>query len=335
MLQASRALLRAVACPRKALPAPEFMRKPKPSSKSGQEQRLPAAPLTVEPVPDAETASASASDLPRYEDLSKSHALLERECERLKMALATAAHELKTPLAIMSGYIDLLLSSKAGALNTRQRQILEDAQSNGGRLKQYIMDFLTYSALETGKLAMRLEVADLNSCLQEIYGFWLPLFQKKKLALYLTVNPEVEPFPFDYHKIQQVLSNLLENARKHTPAGGTVWINAEAHSGDSAESSRERIAPGSMDTVRVSVADTGPGIPPEYHQEIFNEFYKVNPVRGESEGLGLGLAIARRLLRAHGGKIWVESDQGSGTKFTILLPVESAAVYDKKGVSAD
>ena len=305
------------------------MSKRKPSPASGKEQHLPAAPLTVEPVSDAETASASASDLPRYEDLSKSHALLERECERLKMALATAAHELKTPLAIMSGYIELLLSGKPGALNTRQHQILEDAQSNGVRLKQYIMDFLTYSALETGKLAVRLEVADLNSCLEEISGFWLPLFQKKKLALYLTVNREVEPFPFDYHKIQQVLSNLLENARKHTPAGGTVWINAEAYGGDSAGSSRPRIAPESMDSVRVSVTDTGPGIPPEYHQEIFNEFYKVNPVRGESDGLGLGLAIARRLVRAHGGKIWVEGDPGAGCKFTFLLPVVSDTDSDK------
>ena len=295
---------------------------------NGKEKASTGKEHTVRVADSSPPASGSgpgtaASNLPPdYQEFAKSHALLQQECDRLKVALATAAHELKTPLAVMAGYVELLLSEKAGQLNDRQRQILGDTQSNGIRLQQFINDFLTYAALETGKLTMRFEPSDLNACLREIYGFWLGRFQQNRVAVYFPADHEIEAFPFDYHKVQQVISNLLDNAYKFTPSGGTVWITAEPHLWERRRLQQQSPAAGGHNSVRVTVSDTGPGIPPEYHQEIFNDFFKIDRPENHSKGMGLGLAIARRLVKAHGGKIWIESDVGVGCKASFLLPLQ-------------
>lgn len=253
---------------------------------------------------------------------------LEEEKGRHTVALATAAHELKTPLAIIAGYIELLLSQKPGPLNDGQRQILEDSHLNCARLRQFIQDFLAYSTVETGNLTMRFELADLNACLSELYAIWLPRFQRKGVAFYFPVNDKLEPFVFDCHKVQHVLSNLLENSWKFTPAGGTVWLSAEPHIWERRKRQDEYLleerrlqSATAANAVRVTVSDTGPGIDPEYHQEIFDDFFKLLAPVDQSGGTGLGLAIARRLVQAHGGKIWVESELGSGSKFSFVLPL--------------
>lgn len=260
-------------------------------------------------------------------ELRRAYEQLQEETHRRTTALATAAHELKTPLAIMSGYLELLLSGKTGPLSEQQRQILGEIESSQGRLQRFIQDFLTYSAFESGRLNLQVEAADLNACLSELYSFWLPQFQKKGVALYLPTTERVEPFPFDYAKVQHVVSNLLENAYKFTPVSGTVWLNAEPHfwerrSREQADwsSNRRRQADQVANAVRVTVADTGLGIDPEYHLEVFDDFFYLPGPEGAKEGVGLGLAIARRLVNAHGGKIWVESRPGAGSKFCFLLP---------------
>lgn len=266
--------------------------------------------------------------LPVYEELLAVHRRLEEESHQHTVALATAAHEFKTPLAIMAGYIELLLSQKLGPLNDRQSQVLDDLQRNCSRLQQFIHEFLTYSAMETGKLKMRFEVADLNACLLEVHALCLPRFHGKRIALYFPAHNKVEPFAFDYHKVQQVVLNLLENSLKFTPAGGTVWLTAEpytwerrSHQNQIVSVERRRQDVEAANAVRVNVSDTGPGIAPEYQQEIFDEFFKVPHGENEVEGMGLGLTIARRLVQAHGGKIWVESELGAGSKFSFLLPL--------------
>ncbi len=266
---------------------------------------------------------------PGLEELVEAFVRLQDQSRQRTEALATAAHELKTPLAIVAGYIELLLSQKAGPLNDRQRKILEDSHLSCARLQQVIHDFLTYSALETGKLTMKFELADLNACLSEVYGIWLPRFQKKRLAFYFQVNDKLEPFEFDYHKVQHTISNLLENSLKFTPAGGTVWLTAEPHTWERRsrqesrvpEERRQRTA-AVANATRVTVSDTGLGIAPEYHQEIFDDFFKLPQPESPSGGVGLGLGIARRLVQAHAGKIWVESTVGSGSKFSFLLPLK-------------
>ena len=278
-----------------------------------------------------ELPAGSAVDSLNYEELLQAYQRMAEKNRRTEQALATAAHELKTPLAIMAGYVDVLLRQKAGALNERQLAILEDLQANCARLHEFAHEFLTYSALETGALSMKFECGDLNACLSEVYEFWLSRFQAKGVAFYFPKNETLESFPFDYHKVQRIVANLLENALKFTPRGGTVWLTAEPHFWErrtrqetGLKEERRQVGTQGVNAMRVSVADTGAGIAAEYHQEIFDDFLKLPVAEAESDGLGMGLAIVRRLVLAHGGKIWVESEPGAGSKFCFLLPQRPA-----------
>jgi signal transduction histidine kinase len=265
-----------------------------------------------------------------FEELLQSFERLQNESSRRTTALAHAAHELKTPLSVMVGYLELLLTDKLGPLTDRQRRILQDMRANGTRLQQFIQDFLTYSALETGNVSMRFEIADLNACLSEVCSFWLQRFTQHGVALYFLANENLKPFPFDNFKVQHIVSNLLDNALKFTPTGGTVWLNAEPHMWDRRGSKTARLADerrkqasAMPNAVRVSVSDTGVGIAPEFQQEIFDDFYKAPQGSTNPQGMGLGLSIARRLVQAHGGRIWMESQPGAGTKFSFLLPLKA------------
>jgi signal transduction histidine kinase len=169
--------------------------------------------------------------------------------------------------------------------------------------------------------------------LEEVSQIWLPLFQEKGVALYFLCPNNLERFCFDYHKVQQVVSNLFKNALQFTPAGGTVWIAADMYYWDrrmyqesNIKEERRSGVYEKSNSVRVTVADTGIGIEPEYHQEIFDDFFRVpqaEEIEEISRGSGLGLAIARRLVQGHGGKIWVDSEVGSGSRFSFLLPLSA------------
>ncbi len=269
-------------------------------------------------------------ELPCAEELLRSYNELKENYTRCAQALATAAHDLRTPLAVVSGYIELLMSGKLGALNERQSTVLEDMHSSSQRLQRLITDFLTFSALCNGNLNLQLEEnRDLHACLVEVCGFWMPRFQGKGVAFYYLASDHLRPFPFDYDRVQRIVSNLLENALKFTPQGGTVWLNAEPQLWERRQIEPRAVAKerrkqplGQANAVRVSVADTGPGIRPEYHQEIFGDFFQLPNDNGSGDGMGLGLGIARRLVQAHGGKIWVESEPGCGSKFSFLLPLK-------------
>ncbi len=281
---------------------------------------------SVPPDLERETCRDSLTDGPR----------LVEECQRLReenyrraVALATAAHELKSPLSIMAGYLELLLSRKVGPVNERQQDILKEIQNSRTRLQAFINQFLTYGALETGRVAMDWEVGDVNACLYETYNLWLLRFQEKGVAFYFPANHELPRVSFDYCKLQQIVSNLLDNALKFTPSGGSVWLTAEPHfwerrSRQEQNISADRRKPGqpANNAIRVNVSDTGSGVAPEYQQEIFDDFFSLSPSRREGAGVGLGLAIARRLIQAHGGKIWVESELGSGSTFSFALPIK-------------
>ena len=270
-------------------------------------------------------------------DLMREFEQLRDRFRRTTTALSSAAHDLKTPLAILNGYTELLQSEKLGSLNERQREVLADMSSNGKRLQHFIQDFLTFSVLETGELRMQYELGDINVSLSEVCRLWSPRFQERGLALYFLANEKIRPLPFDSAKIQRVISNLLENASKFTPQGGTVWLHAEPYvwerravSNPAASGERRRRTTGAPNAVKVSVSDTGPGIPPEYHQEIFDDFFRL-PGSEASEGMGLGLAIARRLVQGMGGKIWVESEPGAGCKFSFLIPLKPIPGSSSRG----
>jgi two-component system sensor histidine kinase ChiS len=153
-------------------------------------------------------------------------------------------------------------------------------------------------------------------------------FSTREVALYFRPYPKIPPFKFDYYKVQQVVSNLLENSLKFTPPRGTVWLAAEMHLWErrkrtniAPESERRKTGAAGTTAVRVIVADSGKGIAPEFYQEVFEDFFRVPGDEIQPQGAGLGLAIARRLVQLHEGKIWVESEIGVGSKFCFLLPL--------------
>jgi signal transduction histidine kinase len=296
---------------------------------------IPPGTSAKDGMPSLATTRASAPD-------SAENAVVELEQLRDRFrkttnALASAAHDLKTPLAILNGYIELLQSQKLGPLNERQREVMGDMFSSGQRLQHFIQDFLTFSVLETGELRMQYIEGDMNACLSEVCRHWSSQFQERGLALYFLANDKLTPFAFDGPKIQRVISNLLENASKYTPQGGTVWLHAEPHmwerrtvSKSAANGDRRRQATNVPNAVKVSVADTGPGIRPEFHLEIFDDFFRL-PGSEAAEGMGLGLAIARRLLQGMSGKIWVESEPGAGSKFSFLIPMKPILSTSPRG----
>jgi signal transduction histidine kinase len=286
----------------------------------------PAAAESNSPVAHSVPEPEAGRDYPS--DLVQNYHHLSERFQRTTNALASAAHDLKTPLAILNGYIELLQSEKLGPLNERQRNVIGDMRASGERLQHFIQDFLSYTVLETGELRMQYEPGDINACLSEVCRIWSGRFQEKGLALYFLANEKLPGFSFDTAKIQRVISNLLENASKFTPAGGTVWLHAEPYmwerrtaSKPGLEKERRRQSLAVPNAVKVSVSDTGPGIPPEYHQEVFDDFFRLPSNENQSDGMGLGLAIARRLVNGMGGKLWVESEPGAGCKFSFLVPL--------------
>jgi signal transduction histidine kinase len=272
-----------------------------------------------------------------HEEVLQELTQLRERFRRTTNALASAAHDLKTPLSILNGYIELLQSEKLGSMNDKQREILGDMHSSGQRLQSFIQDFLTFSVLETGEMKMRYETADMNACLSEVCRVWSHRFQEKGLALYFLANDKLTRFAFDGAKIQRTISNLLENASKFTPKGGTVWLHAEPYMWERRAAAKptagERRRPNlsAPNSVKVSVSDTGPGIPAEYHIEVFDDFFRLPSSESQAEGMGLGLAIARRLVQGMGGKIWVESEAGAGCKFSFLIPLKPVVNAQVRG----
>jgi signal transduction histidine kinase len=260
-----------------------------------------------------------------YRNLLAAYLKLQEVNRQKTVFLASAAHELKTPLAVIKGYYDLLLAGSLGRLTDKQRDILEESKESCERLVRLVSMFLNYSALESGKLVLQLRENDLRDCLEELSRRWTDAFKRKGVKLEVNIDPSIPTFRFDYQKVQQAAANLLDNSLKHTPAGGSVTLRAGPHFWErrvaamAPAEERRRFRLPRPNSVEVSVADSGPGIAAEHHQEIFEDFVRVDR---NTSGMGLGLAIAKRLIQAHRGKIWVESESRSGSRFTFLLPMD-------------
>lgn len=262
-----------------------------------------------------------------YRNLLAAYLKLQEVNRQKTVFLASAAHELKTPLAVIKGYYDLLLAGSLGRLTEKQRDILEESKESCERLVRLVSMFLNYSALESGKLVLQLRENDLRDCLDEMAKRWAEAFQRKNVRLEVQLDPSIPTFRFDYQKVQQAAANLLDNALKHTPSGGNVTLLAKPHFWErrvaevAPSQERRRFRLPRPNSVEVSVTDSGGGIPPEHHQEIFEDFVRVDR---NTSGMGLGLAIAKRLVQAHRGKIWVESEAKKGSTFRFLLPIEQS-----------
>lgn len=252
-----------------------------------------------------------------------------REVFERTLVLATAAHELKTPIAVIAGYADLLLGGHLGELSSQQRAVLYEIQQNATRLQLFTSSFLNFSAIEAGQLQIARESGSVNEIVSSSVARWLPLFRSHGVELSFLPANDLPSVFFDHVKFEHVISNLLDNALKFTPAGGEVAVSSRGYWWERrygnptmpAEKERRASATRSaINCVRIDVTDTGSGIAPEHHEEIFKEFLQLDH-SPQSHGVGLGLALAKRLIEAHAGRIWVESDRGRGSTFSLLLPL--------------
>src|SRR5438874_7573714 len=208
-----------------------------------------------------------------YRNLLAAYMKLQEVNRQKTVFLASAAHELKTPLAVIKGYYDLLLAGSLGRLTDKQKDILEESKESCERLVRLVSMFLNYSALESGKLVLQLRENDMRDCLDEMAKRWAEAFQRKGVKLEVHLDPSIPTFRFDYQKVQQAAANLLDNSLKHTPTGGNVILVAKPHFWErrvadvAPNQERRRFRLPRSNSVEVSVADSGGGIPAEHHQE--------------------------------------------------------------------
>ncbi|NOZ78069.1 MAG: hypothetical protein GXP48_02575 [Acidobacteria bacterium] len=251
--------------------------------------------------------------------LAEANALLEAEIEErkkmeselhkiseMKSAFVSAAsHELRTPLTAIRNAVDLLQTTRNN--EAAFDKFMAIAQRNVERLTFIVNDLLDLSKIEAGKLTFAFTRVELEPFLGHTVESFEPLAQAAHLELSLDVEGILPPVWADPQRIEQVVSNLVGNAIKFTPAGGTVLVGASSKNG----------------WVEVSVSDSGCGLAVEELEKIFEPFYQVgDALTGRARGTGLGLTISRNLVRAHGSDITVTSRKGSGSRFSFMLPVD-------------
>jgi signal transduction histidine kinase len=223
--------------------------------------------------------------------------------------LANMSHELRTPLNAILGYAELILDDIYGQTNKKMRTVLERLQSNGRHLLGLINDVLDLSKIEAGQLTLSLEDYSMKDVVHGVVSAVEPLAAEKRLTFKAEVAPGLPTGCGDERRLSQVLLNLVGNAIKFTDAG-EVAIHASVTNG----------------AFTVAVCDTGPGISVADRTKIFEEFQQADSsITKKKGGTGLGLSIAKRIIEMHGGRIWVESEPGKGSKFQFTVPVRVEA----------
>jgi two-component system, NtrC family, sensor kinase len=242
-------------------------------------------------------------------ELSQKSRLLEVASTHKSHFLANMSHELRTPLNAIIGFSQVLRQRLFGPINEKQEEYLDDILSSGNHLLSLINDVLDLSKVEAGQIELEVAPFSLREALERGVVMVREPATKHGVQLSLELAPGVDLVTGDERRLRQVLFNLLSNAVKFTPEDGSVIVAASRVDGE----------------VRVSVTDTGPGIAPEDRERIFEEFQQTDVGVQQSEGTGLGLALSKRLVELHGGRIWVESEVGHGSRFVFTLPIEDGS----------
>jgi signal transduction histidine kinase len=241
------------------------------------------------------------------DELRRLYTELEAASRHKSEFLANMSHELRTPLNAIIGFSQVLREEMVGSVNPKQAEYLDDIISSGNHLLSLINDVLDLSKVEAGQVELDVHPFSLHDALERGVVMVRERATEHGVRVGFTADPEVDVVDGDERRIKQVIFNLLSNAVKFTPAGGEVEVNATRLNGE----------------VRVSVADTGPGIAPEDHERIFEEFQQTETGGEQHDGTGLGLALSKRFVELHGGRIWLESELGRGSTFTFALPTRS------------
>lgn len=235
-----------------------------------------------------------------------------KELDTLKDAfVSSVSHELRSPLTAISGYVELLTMKPFHELNPEKAmKALNIIQESTMRLTRFVNDILDVAKIKAGKMTLHKTHFDVPATLESVVGLFQPLFEKKRIVSAIHVAPEVPVIAADVEKVRQVITNLLSNAYKFTPEGGSITVSSNVQG----------------DAVVIYVQDSGIGIPKQYQGMIFGKFQQV-PGQKEKianiKGTGLGLAIAKGIVEAHGGTIAFVSEEGQGTTFYFSLPVKA------------
>jgi len=245
-----------------------------------------------------------------YKDLEWKNEELKKLDKLRSKFVSTVSHELRTPLAIIIQAIENLLAGAFGPVPEKQRLWLDRINENAEHLSGLLAEILDLSKLENGKEERKLERFDMSDLVRHCVDNMQPLAQKKNISLLLEIPPASPTVWASSRQLFQVMTNLMGNALKFSPAGGKITVAFEED----------------KSTVRVSVTDTGPGISAEDLKKIFDPFVQVENDSSENvstKGIGLGLTICREIVHLHKGRIWAESEPGHGSRFVFEIPRES------------
>jgi signal transduction histidine kinase len=230
--------------------------------------------------------------------------------DRLKSDMvSTVSHELKTPLTSVQMAIHLLLEEVVGPLNAKQLELLLAARQDADRILTMINDLLDLTRIEQGRVKLDFQPQSVSALVESALDRVQSRADDEGIAIRTELDPLLPDVLVDHDRIEHVFDNLIVNAIQHTARGGTIRIEAAA----------------AGDKVRFAVQDSGEGIPAAELPRVFEKFYRITSSRHQG-GAGLGLAIVREIVMAHGGEIEVESDLGKGTRFTFTLPVSPEAL---------
>ena len=238
------------------------------------------------------------------DELQRLYRELETASRHKSEFLANMSHELRTPLNAIIGFSQVLRDGLFGEVNAKQQEYLEDILTSGNHLLALINDVLDLSKVEAGQVQLELAPFSLEDALARGVSMVREQATRNGVSVTLHANGGLEVVTGDERRVRQVIFNLLSNAVKFTSAGGSVDVTATQGTGE----------------VRVSVADTGPGIADEDLGRIFEEFQQTEAGARQHEGTGLGLALSRRFVEMHGGRIWCDSEVGKGSTFVFTLP---------------
>jgi signal transduction histidine kinase len=253
-----------------------------------------------------ELGSLSANVRRMNDELERLYGELETASRHKSEFLAGMSHELRTPLNAIIGFSQVLRQRLFGDLNDKQAEYLDDILSSGNHLLSLINDVLDLSKVEAGQVELEIAPFSLREALERGVVMVRERATRNGIEISMQLAPDADLVEGDERRVRQVIFNLLSNAVKFTPEGGSIVVAT-------AQFDRE---------VRVSVTDTGPGIAPGDHERIFAEFQQTDVGLKQREGTGLGLALSKRLVELHGGRIGVESELGQGSRFVFTLPIE-------------
>jgi PAS domain S-box-containing protein len=239
----------------------------------------------------------------------------EQQADKASSAfISTISHELRTAMTSIKVYVELLAVGGAGNVSPQQSEFLNIISANTERMVSLVNNLVTVSAMEQGPIRVEARRVDMGRVIDDAVQAIRSQAEEAELSVAVNLASDLSPVKGDPQHLRQIMDNLLDNAVRYTPLRGriTVWA-AEAKLGDGDGESQ--------DYVMVSVRDTGVGIAPEEHGRIFEKYYRVeNPLSEQAGGFGMGLAIVKTLVEAHGGRIWVESEVGVGSTFSFTIP---------------